>query len=123
MSTTTTGTLRQHVDGLIALINEGKILEAMETYYADGIEMRENNEAPTVGLAANIEREKQFLAAVKEWHWTKWHAVAVNEDDNVALIEYAFHFTNTEGQPVTYEQATVQRWEHGKIVSERFYHG
>ncbi|MEL6739653.1 MAG: nuclear transport factor 2 family protein [Planctomycetota bacterium] len=121
--TTTQTTLKQHVEGLIALISEGKILEAMDTYYADTIEMRENNEPPTVGLAANIEREKQFLAGVKAWHWTKWHAVAVNEADGVALIEYSFNFTSTEGQDITYEQATVQRWQDGKIISERFYHG
>jgi hypothetical protein len=24
---------------------------------------------------------------------------------------------------VTYQQATVQQWKNGKIVSERFYHG
>lgn len=122
MSTSTTS-VRERVDQLIGYINEGKILEAMDEFYAEGIEMRENSEPPTKGLTANIEREKQFLASVKEWQWTKWHAVAVNEDDGVALLEYSFRFIDTEGKPVTYEQATVQRWENGKIVSERFYHG
>lgn len=116
-------TLTARVDELIGYINQGKILEAMNEFYADSIEMRENSQPPTQGLAANIEREKQFLSTVKEWHWTKWHAKAVNEDECVALLEYAFHFTNTDGRPVTYEQATVQRWQDGKIVSERFYHG
>jgi ketosteroid isomerase-like protein len=120
---TATTTLTARVDELIGYINQGKILEAMNEFYADSIEMRENSQPPTKGLAANIEREKQFLSTVKEWHWTRWHAKAVNEEDGVALLEYAFHFTNTDGQPVTYEQATVQRWQNGKIVSERFYHG
>lgn len=116
-------TIANRVEQLTEYINQGKILEAMGEFYADNLEMRENSQPPTVGLAANIEREKQFLSTVKEWHWTKWHARAVNEADGVALLEYSFHFTNTDGQPVTYEQATVQRWENGKIVSERFYHG
>jgi len=120
---TATQTLRDRVDALVGFINEGKILEAMTEFYADDIEMRENNEAPTAGLHANLEREKQFLASVAEWKWTKWHAVAVNEDDGVAALEYAFQFVNTEGQTVTYEQATIQRWKDGKIASERFYHG
>lgn len=119
----TTMTVQSRVNELIGYINEGKILEAMDEFYADDIVMQENSEKPTKGLAANIEREKQFLSGIKEWHWTKWHAKAVNEADGVALLEYSFHFTNTEGQPVTYEQATVQRWKDGKIVSERFYHG
>jgi ketosteroid isomerase-like protein len=120
---TTTETIQSRVNELIGYINQGKILEAMDEFYADDIEMRENSEPATKGLKANIEREKQFLSIVKEWHWTKWHATAVNEEEGVAFLEYAFHFTNTDGQPVTYEQATVQRWKNGKIVSERFYHG
>ncbi|MEQ8768997.1 MAG: nuclear transport factor 2 family protein [Phycisphaerales bacterium] len=121
MSTNTP--LKQRVDELISYINEGKILEAMDEFYDESIEMRENNEPPTVGLAANIEREKQFLSSVADWKWTTWHAVAVNEDDQVAMLEYAFEFVDTSGKTVTYEQATVQRWRDGKIIAERFYHG
>lgn len=119
----TTQTLTRRVDDLMSYINEGKILEAMEEFYADDIEMRENNEPATVGLEANIEREKQFLASVRDWKWTKWHAVAINEADGVSMIEYSFQFVDTSGSTVTYEQATIQRWRDGKIYAERFYHG
>lgn len=120
---THTVTVSQRVEELQEFINEGKILEAMDEFYASGISMRENNEKPTVGLDANIEREKEFLSIVKQWNWTKWHAVAINEETGVAFLEYAFEFVNTDDQTITYEQATVQRWVDGKIVSERFYHG
>jgi len=120
---TQTATVAQRVAELQAYINQGKILEAMDEFYAPQISMQENNEEPTVGLEANIEREKLFLSIVKQWNWTKWHAVAVNEDTGVAILEYAFEFVNTDNQTITYEQATVQRWVDGKIVSERFYHG
>ena len=116
-------TIAQRVQQLQEYINAGRIIEAMDEFYAEDSEMRENNEPATKGLAANIEREKQFLSTVKEWKWTKWHATAVNEAEGVSLIEYAFQFINTDGQEITYEQATVQRWKDGKIVSERFYHG
>lgn len=115
--------ITSRVNELIDFINNGKIIEAMHEFYAENLEMRENNEPPTVGLDANIEREKQFLSIVKDWHWTKWHAKAVNNDENVSFLEYSFHFTNNDDQPVTYEQAVVQRWKDGKIISERFYHG
>ena len=120
---TETGTVAQRVAELQGFINEGKIIEAMEEFYSDGISMRENSEAAIVGLEANIEREKEFLSIVKEWKWTKWHAVAVNEETGVAFLEYSFEFVSTDDQTITYEQATVQRWVDGKIVSERFYHG
>jgi ketosteroid isomerase-like protein len=120
---TTTSTIAERVEQLKSYINEGKIIDAMTEFYSDDLVMQENSETPTRGLEANIEREKQFLSTVKEWHWTDWRATAVNEKDGIAIIEYAFEFTNTDGKKVTYEQATVQRWKDGKIVSERFYHG
>ncbi len=120
---TSTATIRERVEQLKGYINEGKILEAMDEFYHDDVVMQENAEAPTSGLAANIEREKQFLSIVKQWNWTKWHATAVNDEDNVSFVEYGFEFVNTDGQTVVYEQAVVQRWQDGKIISERFYHG
>lgn len=123
MTSTQAATIRERVEQLKDYINTGRVVEAMSEFYSDEVSMQENSEAPTQGLAANIEREKAFLASVGEWKWTDWRATAVDEDAGVALIEYAFQFVNTEGDTITYEQATVQRWAHGKIVSERFYHG
>lgn len=123
-TSTTTGTsISERVEQLKQYINEGKILEAMDEFYSDDVVMQENSETPTSGLAANIEREKQFLSIVKQWNWTKWHATAVNDEENVSFVEYGFEFVNNEGETVVYEQAAVQRWKGGKIVSERFYHG
>ncbi len=116
-------TLRERVEQLKGYINDGRILEAMDEFYDQSLVMRENSEAPTEGLSANIEREKQFLDSVKEWKWTRWHATAINEDDGIAALEYSFQFVDTSGKTVTYEQATIQRWQGGRIVSERFYHG
>jgi hypothetical protein len=117
------GKISERVADLQDYINNGKILEAMSEFYSDAVSMQENSETPTVGLEANIEREKQFLSIVKQWNWTKWHAVAINEDDGVSFLEYSFEFINTDDQKVVYEQAVVQRWSDGKITSERFYHG
>jgi hypothetical protein len=123
-ATTTTGTsISERVEQLKQYINEGKILEAMNEFYSDDVVMRENSQSPTTGLEANIEREKQFLSIVKQWNWTEWHATAVNDEEKVSFIEYSFEFVNTDGQTVVYEQAAVQRWQGGKIISERFYHG
>ncbi|MBK7403156.1 MAG: nuclear transport factor 2 family protein [Phycisphaerales bacterium] len=117
-------TFRNEVDNLLEHIKTGKILEAMDRFYADDLTMQENRQPPTKGKSANIEREKQFLAQVKEWKSTEILAVATEGslDDGVSFVEYAFEFINTAGQPVRYEQASVQRWNRGRIVSERFYY-
>lgn len=112
------------VNDLVEHLKQGKILEAMSEFYAENASMQENANPPTVGLAANIEREKQFLAGVKEWKGLNVSAVAAHDsgDSGVSFIEYDFDFINTEGNPVHYEQVARQVWSGGKIVAERFYY-
>ena len=39
----------------------------MSEFYDKETVMQDNANPPTKGLAANIEREKQFMSGVKEW--------------------------------------------------------
>lgn len=114
--------LKQRVNDLVSYIQQGKILEAMNEFYATDLAMQENNNPPTIGLAANIEREKQFLAQVKQWKRTQINAIGIDDEKGKTLVQYEFDFTNTAGQEVHYDQVTVQTWRNGRIVHERFYY-
>jgi hypothetical protein len=124
MTASTATDLRAAVDSLFEHMATGKILEAMSTFYDQNVAMQENANDPTVGLDANIEREKQFLAGIKEWKSLDIHAVGLEGDtsEGSALIEYSFDFINTDNQAVRYEQVAVQTWKNGKITRERFYY-
>ena len=82
--------------------------------------MQDNANAPTNGLAANIEREKQFLNGVKEWKGFNVTATAVG--DKVTFYEGTLEFIATSGQSVHMEQVSDAKWKNGKIVHERFYY-
>lgn len=114
--------LKARVDGLVQHIEQGKILEAMNEFYSSNVSMQENNNPPSVGLAKNIEREKQFLGQVKQWKRTQIVAVGIDESRGQALIRYEFDFVNTAGQEVHYDQVSAQIWRDGKIVNEKFYY-
>merc|ERR1711916_48132 len=115
--------ITERFEGLKQMINEGKIIEAFKEYYAYNVAMIENNDDPCEGFEANLAREEQFVAMVKDWHWTKWTAWAVNEEDRVSIAEYSFEFTTQDDAVVKYAQTTVQRWDaDGKIYSEHFRH-
>jgi ketosteroid isomerase-like protein len=117
MSTTAT-TVRPLVDELVAMVQQGKILEAFERFYADDVVMQENRKAPTAGKAANRTREEQFVAYVKEVHTNVATAVAVDGDH--AFIAWTLDFTGVDGTRLHYEQVAHQVWKDGLIVSERF---
>ncbi len=117
MSTTN---LQQRLQDLFRYVREGRILDAMNEFYDKDTVMQENANPPTKGLAANIEREKQFLSMVKEWKGFDVPTMGVGE--GVTFYENAVDFIATDGKPVHMEQVAVQKWRNGKIVHERFYY-
>jgi ketosteroid isomerase-like protein len=103
------------------MILEGRALEAFEKYYAEDVVMQENELPPTIGKAANREREKEFFSNLVELRGADVKAVAVG--DGVTMVEWFFDYTHKEWGRRTYHQVAVQRWKDGKIVHERFYYG
>ena len=117
MSTTD---LRQRLNDLFSYIRQGKIVEAIEEFYDNNAAMQENGNPPTVGQAANVEREKQFMSGVKEWKG--FNVTAFGLGDDVTFYEINIDFIATNVKPMHMEQVAVARWKHGKIVYERFYY-
>jgi hypothetical protein len=112
--------LHQRLNDLFSHIRQGKIIAAMTEFYDKDAAMQENANPPTVGQAANIEREKQFMSGVKEWKGFNVTASAVG--DNVTFYECSLDFIATNGQAVHMEQVVVSKWNNNKIIHERFYY-
>ena len=120
MSTASGSTLQARLEDLFFYIREGRILDAINEFYAEDAVMQENNLPPTVGREANFEREKEFLRTVKDWNRFDVNAKGVGED--VTFYETVMDWTPTDGTPVHVEQVVVAQWKDGKIINERFYH-
>ena len=113
--------LKDLVEDLNPMILKGQIMEAFEKYYHNDVVMQENEQTPTIGKAANREREEQFLANLVKFGKAEAKAVAVG--DNVTMEEWFFDYTHNEWGKKTYHQVAVQRWKDSKIIHERFYYG
>ena len=112
--------IRARVEQLNAMIQQGKIMEAMKEFYADDVVMAENEQEPTVGLAANLEREQAFVDNTT-WYGLELRNVAVGDD--VSMVEWWMDFHNTQyGARLAFTQVAVQRWRDAKIYDERFYY-
>ena len=114
--------LEARVNDLVSYIRDGRILEAMHEFYADDTAMQENGNPPTVGLAANLEREKQFLASVKRWIAFDVEAVAVDPSRGKTTIQSTLAFEGVDGKTYRTDQVAVQTWRDGKIAHEKFYY-
>ena len=116
-SSTSRTSTRNRVHELVARVEAGEPLAAMEEFYADDVEMRENLNPPTVGKEANLERERAFFGTIT-LHSN--HAAAVVADGDRSAINWILEFTGGDGIRYRLDQLALQEWRDGKIVHERF---
>ena len=119
---TATADLGARAPDLVSYIQNGRIIDAMNEFYADDVRMQENNNPPTVGLEANYAREEQFVNYVKQWTSLDVDAVAVDAASGKTLVQLRFTFDAVDGTKHTYDQVAVQTWRDGRIVHEKFYY-
>ena len=120
MSTTAQIDLKTRLEDLFDHIRNGRIMDAMNEFYADDVIMTEPAYGDTVGLAANLQREQQFVDSVKEFK--NFDVTAHGVGDDVTFYENIMDWIDVNDQPVHVEQLVVARWKDGKIVNERFYY-
>lgn len=116
------GTQNVRLTGLLDYIRQGRILDAMREFYAEGVVMTEPAYGATVGLASNIAREEKFVASVKEFKNFQVPHIAIDESTGHAFYENVMDWIGVDGKPYHIEQVSVQEWKNGKIISERFYY-
>lgn len=108
------------IHDLLDFVREGRIMDAMREFYDTDVVMEEPAYGKTVGLAANLEREQQFVDSVAEFKG--FETPAVNVGDSTSSYENVMDWVTTDGQAIHVEQVAVQYWRNGKIVHERFYY-
>jgi hypothetical protein len=102
------------------LVEQRRFLEAIQEFYAEDASMQENNDPPRVGLAALLEREKQFLNSIQQMHVSRADSFLVDGDR--AAINWIFEITDGEGKRRRLNEVAYQLWQAGKIIRERFYY-
>jgi hypothetical protein len=105
---------------LLDYIRQGRIMDAMQEFYAENVIMEEPAYGKTEGLAANLEREQAFVDSVKEFRGFEATRVAVGE--GVSIYENVMDWLDVQDQAMHVEQVVVADWRDGKIVRERFYY-
>ncbi|MDQ3292165.1 MAG: nuclear transport factor 2 family protein [Bacteroidota bacterium] len=114
-------TLLEKISDLNDLVLQGKALEAFEKYYHDDVVMQENENAPTLGKAANRQRENEFFSSITEFRGARPLKVTVGE--GVTMVQWHYDYTHKDWGVRNYTQVSVQEWQDGKIIKEQFFYG
>ena len=111
---------RERVEALIAMVEAGKYVEAIEQFYAEDATMQENNQPPRGPRAKLVEGEKKTLGAHKEVRTLPGSTCVV--DGDVAVVRWTFVFTRKDGSSFRMEELAHQRWRGERIAEERFFY-
>ena len=105
---------------LIAMVEQGKYVEAIEEFYTEDATMQENGEPPRGGRDKLMEGERKVLAAHKEARTIpgSWYLL---EGDRV-VIHWTFVFTRHDGRSFRMEELAQQRWHGERVAEERFFY-
>ena len=111
---------RERVAALIAMVEQGKYVEAIEEFYTEDATMQENGAPPRGGRDKLIEGERKTLAAHKSARTLPGSTFVV--DGDTAVIRWTFVFTRKDGTSFRMEELAHQRWRGDRIVEERFFY-
>ena len=117
-TTMTTEQTRERVARLVQLAERWEIIPAIEELYDEAVAVQENLAPPMIGKAANLERERGFVAWVAEVR--EMRAAAILVDGNRSVINWHQDLVGTDGKHLVFDQLVIQEWKNGKIVKERF---
>lgn len=103
-------------------MQEGKMVEAFEKYYGEGVITQVNGNPPVNGKDANRKREVIFLQEIEKLNGSEIKSVTFGgTEDNISMTEWAISIENKEGEKKIIYRVNVQHWKDNKIINERLY--
>lgn len=117
--------LKNNLDKLNSLIQQGKLMEAFEKYYIKNVGIQVNGNAPTIGMTGKQEnrtREVIFLQEIEKLQSAEIKSVTFGgADDNISMTEWAIYIENKAGEKKVIHRVNVQHWKDDKVINERLY--
>jgi len=106
------------VDELIAIVADGKPMEAFDKFYHDNLEKIDLNGVLVKGKQKNAEIGLTLLSKVSNIR--DFTAVGKIVKGNRSFLVWSLDFDHADNGQVKVLQVAIQDWEDGKIVLERF---
>lgn len=113
---------RHSVDGQIALLKDGKPLEAFDQYFASDGVMYANGKIFARNAAEGRSKQEPYIAAARSI-FGNIVDLTVTEEREVCVFRNQSSFETSDGKTHQIDGLCWQRWRKGKIVEERYFDG
>lgn len=103
------------------MIEEGKLLEAIDQYYHDDVEVISDDETIRKGKKEVKEFDKNFLKEIEDVLGRGFETVTSDEKRAITIVEFWFKLKFKNGNRKLLKEVVVQYWKGEKIYKENFY--
>lgn len=111
--------LIKNVQDFNSFVEQLKFQDAQK-FYSETIINVENEDTPTIGLSAKIEKGKAFAENFIDISAELKNSII---SDDMSVTEWHYKFTNRHtGEKADFNQLSLQRWKDGKIIHERHHY-
>ena len=106
---------RERVAALIALVEEGMLIDALHEFYDENAQARDNLDPPLQGRQRLIANAQHLLRSVRG---LRVRALDWVLDGEQTRIRWRYEFTGHDGRRSSQEDVARQRWSGDRIVEE-----
>lgn len=111
---------RERVAALIALVEQGMLIDALHEFYAEDAQAQDNQEPPRQGRERLVANARHLLRSVRGLR--VWPVDEFLVDGDQVQIHWAFEFTGHDGRRRVQHELAQQRWRDDRIVEERLHY-
>lgn len=114
-------TYYQRAKELFKMIEEGKLLDALDKYYHDDVLIIADDGTQRKGIEEARNYDQKFLKEIQEVIGGGVKTITSDEKRAITMVEFWIDLKFKNGNQKTIQEVAVQNWEHELIIQENFY--
>ena len=114
--------MKENILQQIEMLQEGKVLEALDLYFAEFGVMYSNSNEFATGLAECREKQEPFVTSATNIKGVITDLI-IDERDEFCAFRNSTSFTNTDGETQQINGLHIQMWTGEKIAIEWYFNG
>ena len=114
-------TYYQKAKQLFRMIEEGKLIDALDQYYHENVKIIANNGKTRSGIEEARAYDKKLIKEIEEVLGGGVKTITSDENRAITMVEFWIDLKFKNGEKKRIEEVAVQHWEGEKIIKENFY--
>ena len=111
----------QKAQTLFKMIEEGKLLEALDKFYHKNVVIIADDGTERNGLEKAREHDKKLLQEIQEVIGGGVNTITSDEKRAITMVEFWINLKFKNGNKKSFKEVSVQHWEGEYIIKENFY--